>query len=88
MPSERPPLLSFIVSWTSASKLNGVHSHTPTRRSNEDRLLLMGAKRTFAKKLMSAKGPISVLSDFWRVHMFSKFRVTRITTSRSHACAG
>src|SRR6266404_9699999 len=37
-----------------------------------------------SRKLMSAKCPISVLSDFWRVHMFSKFRVTRLTTSRSH----
>src|SRR5258708_38570038 len=45
-------------------------------------------KADLREKLTSAKCPISVLSDFWRVHMFSKFRVTRLTTSRSHPCAG
>src|SRR5260370_42304501 len=42
-------------------------------------------KADLREKLTSAKCPISLLSDFWRVHMVNKFRLTRLTTSRRPA---
>ena len=61
MPSERPPLLSFIDSWTSARKLNGVHFPAPTRRSN---IAQMRGIATSAIRRFGARADVARRSRF------------------------